>query len=106
MNRTVQRETALKRANDVRQNRSALRRELRASKTRSRQRANEILGEVPGWLETCKVERFLVFFPGIGKVRARAIMRTLRLKGSERLGVLSPQTRVELAVLLGRTGAR
>jgi hypothetical protein len=106
MNAVLQRETALQRANDVRLNRSALRRELKKSKSKSRRRAHEILGEVPGWLESCKVDRFLTFFPGIGKVRARAIMRSVGLRGSERLGRLSPQTRVELAALLGRTGAR
>lgn len=106
MNAVLQRETALQRANDVRFNRSALRRELKASKTSSRRRAHQILREVPGWLESCKVDLFLTYFPGIGRVRARAIMRSLGLRGSERLGKLSPQTRVELAVLLGRTGAR
>jgi hypothetical protein len=105
MNAVMQRETALQRANDIRQNRSALRRELRASKPKSRLRANELLGEVPGWLESCKVDRFLTYFPGIGKVRAGVIIRSLGLRGTERLGKLSPQTRVELAALLGRTGA-
>lgn len=101
----AQRESALANANLVKGQRSQLRKELHASKPASRRRAVELLGDLPDWLSTCSVEKFLTYFPGIGRVRAKLIASKMRLDLATSLDRLSSERRSELARWIAQTGA-
>lgn len=104
MTTDTQRREALDAANRIRTERAALRRRLHESKPGSRLLAEELLAELPGWLLTQRVGGFLRLFPGIGYTRARWIMAQMDVRESVRLGLLSEQRRVELAIYIVQTG--
>jgi hypothetical protein len=105
MDALTQRREALLRANQVRERRAALRRELAADKLQSREQAKLLLGELPSYLESCLVVSFVKLLPGIGHVRASAILRRMSLKPTTVLGTLSDKRRAELAIHIASTGA-
>lgn len=92
----AQRMDALARATEVRTRRCGMKAEFRKG-------ADPIpfLADPPGWLKTMKVERFLVALPGVGRVKAGAILRNTQVSTSKTVGGLSPRQRKDLVAVLG-----
>lgn len=105
MDAYAQRRKALLRANEVRGQRAELRKALGADKRGGREQAQQLLGELPAYLESCLVVNFVKLLPGIGKARSSVILRRMALKPNTVLGTLSDQRRAELAIHIASTGA-
>jgi hypothetical protein len=87
-----QRMDALQRANEVRSQRAALKRDLKSG----RQSIDRLLMEPPEWLETAKVVDMLMAVPKYGRVRAGKILQQCRISASKTIGGLTPRQRAEL----------
>jgi hypothetical protein len=87
-----QRMDALQRANEVRSQRAALKRDLKSG----RQSIDRLLMDPPEWLETAKVMDMLLAVPKYGRVRAGKILQQCRISASKTIGGLTPRQRAEL----------
>jgi hypothetical protein len=94
-----QRLDALQRANEVRSQRAALKRDLKSG----RQSIDRLLMEPPEWLETAKVVDMLLAVPKYGRVRAGKILQQCRISASKTIGGLTPRQRAELVQALRHT---
>lgn len=91
-----QRLDALGRANVVRTQRAALKRDLKAG----RQTIADVLEDPPEWVETAKVLDMLLAVPKYGRVRAGKVLNGCRISASKTIGGLTQRQRSELVDLL------
>jgi hypothetical protein len=89
---------ALQRANAIRTQRAALKKDLAAS----RASIERLLGDPPEWLETAKVFDMLLAVPKYGRVKANKVLTQCRISPSKTFGGLSERQRTELVALLRR----
>jgi hypothetical protein len=92
----AQRQSALERANAIRVQRAALKRDLKAGE----RRLADVLAKPADWVLTAKVHDLLVCVPGIGAVKANRILQQCRVSGSKTVGGLSDRQRSELVQTL------
>lgn len=91
-----QRMDALGRANRVRVFRAQLKRDVKAGRVSAR----ALLTSPPTELETMAVFDLLLAVPKVGKVKANAMLRKVRVAASKTIGGLSERQRDELTLLL------
>lgn len=92
-----QRSKALVKANAVRTGRKELKDQLAVGKADAR----ELLADPPPLIEEVAVKDFLMWVPGIGKVKARKIVSSAGIyAGTVPLARLSPKTKTRIAELL------
>jgi hypothetical protein len=94
----VQRMDALHRANRVRSQRAALKRDLKGGRVT----IGQLLLDPPEFLETAKVVDMLLAVPKYGRVRTHRILNQCRISPSKTIGGLSPRQRRELVNLMRR----
>lgn len=94
----VQRRDALKRANEIRSRRAALKKDLKAGRTTIKR----LLLEPPDYVLTAKVVDMLLQVPKYGRVKANKVLRDCRISPSKTIGGLSERQRAELVELLPR----
>jgi hypothetical protein len=92
-----QRRDALQHANDIRKQRAALKRDLKAG-TRS---IFPLLADPPDWLETAKVYDMLLALPKFGRVKVNKALFVTRISASKTVGGLSARQRAELISYIG-----
>lgn len=93
-----QRMQALQRANDIRSQRAALKRDLKAG----RARFEVLLEDPPEYLKTAKVFDILLAVPKYGRVKTNRILKHCRISPSKTIGGLSERQRIELVSQLRR----
>lgn len=98
MDTEAQRLRALQHANVIRTARANAKRGLREG----RQRAADLLLDVPEWLKTATVAEFLTWTPGVGRVKANEILTKLYVRPNLPVGKASKMTRRSLAEALAR----
>ena len=91
-----QRQTALARANAIRVQRAALKRDLKGGDSL----LADVLERPAEWVLTAKVHDLLLCVPGIGAVKAAKLLQQCRVSGSKTVGGLSDRQRSELVALL------
>lgn len=94
----MQRRDALKRANEIRSRRAALKKDLKAGRTTIKR----LLLEPPDYVLTAKVVDMLLQVPKYGRVKANKVLRDCRISPSKTIGGLSERQRAELVELLPR----
>jgi hypothetical protein len=94
----TQRMDALKRANEIRTQRAALKRDLKAG----RRQIHGLLLDPPEYLLTAKVFDLLLSVPKYGRVKVNRILTQCRISPSKTIGGLSERQRGELVSFLGR----
>ena len=94
----AQREEALRKANEIRSARAALKRDLKAG----RASIHLLLMEPPAYLETAKVSDILLAVPKYGRVKVGKVLRVCRISPSKSFGGLSERQRAELISMLRR----
>ncbi len=92
-----QRLEALARANEIRIQRSELKRGLRSGD----ERLEEIITDPPAFLHSAKVAELLMSVPKVGPVRAAKILEQCRVSPSKTVIGLTPRQRRELLEVLG-----
>lgn len=80
-----QRMVALRRANEIRTRRAQLKRDLRAGSVD----VADVLADPPEYVRAAKALDILLAVPGVGAVKARALLRGLRISDSKTVGGLS-----------------
>ena len=93
-----QRMDALKRANEIRTRRAALKRDLKAGRTQ----IHGLLLDPPEYLQTAKVFDLLLAVPKYGRVKVNRILTQCRISPSKTIGGLSERQRGELVSYLRR----
>jgi hypothetical protein len=93
-----QRMAALKRANEIRTQRAALKRNLKDG----RANAQALLLSPPEYLLTAKVSELLLAVPKYGHVKVNKILAQCRISPSKTIGGLSSRQRAELVSYLRR----
>lgn len=93
---TAQRMDGLKRANEVRSRRAALKRDLKAG----RKSVVTLLASPPEWLETCTLFDLLMATPKWGSVKVNKALSVCRISPSKQVGALTERQRLLLAGLL------
>lgn len=88
----AQRMDGLKRANEVRSRRAALKRDLKAG----RKSVVTLLACPPDWLETCEVVDLLLATPKWGSVKVNKALSVCRISPSKQVGALTARQRAEL----------
>lgn len=91
-----QRRDALRRANDVRVKRAALKRDMKARRVSAR----DLLREPPEFVETMKVFDLLLAVPKAGRVKVTKALRACGVSPSKTVGGLSERQREELVRLM------
>ena len=91
-----QRQSALARANAIRVQRAALKRDLKSGESL----LADVLAKPADWVLTAKVHDLLLCVPGIGAVKAAKLLQQCRVSGSKTVGGLSDRQRSELVALL------
>ena len=94
----TQRMDALKRANEIRTQRAALKRDLKAG----RKQIHGLLLDPPEYLLTAKVFDLLLAVPKYGRVKVNRILTQCRISPSKTIGGLSERQRNELVSMLRR----
>jgi hypothetical protein len=94
----VQRMEALQRANEIRTQRAALKRDLKAG----RASIHLLLMEPPDFIETAKVFDMLLAVPKYGRVKVNKVLQVCRISPSKTIGGLSERQRAELISMLRR----
>ena len=94
----VQRMEALERANEIRTQRAALKRDLKAG----RRQIHGLLLDPPEYLLTAKVFDLLLAVPKYGRVKVNRILTQCRISPSKTIGGLSERQRGELVSYLRR----
>lgn len=94
-----QRMEALRRANDIRSRRAALKKDLKAG----RMRFETLLEDPPDYLLTAKVFDILLAVPKYGRVKTQRALNHCRISPSKTIGGLSERQRQELVQQLRRT---
>ena len=94
----TQRMDALKRANEIRTRRAALKRDLKAG----RAGIHALLLDPPEYLLTAKVFDLLLAVPKYGRVKVNRILTQCRISPSKTIGGLSERQRAELVSFLRR----
>jgi len=89
---------ALRRANDIRTRRAALKRDLKAGRVRF----ESMLESPPEYLKTAKVFDMLLAVPKFGRVKTNRVLNHCRISPSKTIGGLSERQRNELATQLRR----
>lgn len=92
-----QRLEALARANEIRIQRSELKRSLRNGE----ERLEELITDPPEFLHSAKVAELLMSVPKVGPVRAAKILEQCRVSPSKTVIGLTPRQRRELLEVLG-----
>ncbi len=93
-----QRHTALARANKIRVQRAALKRDIKSGQTH----LADVLHKPKEWALTAKVHDLLLCVPGVGAVKAAKMLQQCRVSGSKTVGGLSDRQRGELVAMLRR----
>ena len=93
-----QRKQALKRANEVRTKRAALKRELKAGRVK----IQSLLLNPPSYLLTAKVIDMLLAVPKVGRVKANRVLKSCRVSSSKTFGGLSERQRNEIVAYMSR----
>src|SRR5712691_232496 len=93
-----QRMRALRRANEIRSSRAALKKELASGRVR----IEDLLAQPPDWARTAKVSALLLALPKIGPARAARVLGQCRIAPSKTVAGLSERQRGELIELLRR----
>ena len=93
-----QRKQALKRANEVRTKRAALKRELKAGRVT----IQKLLLNPPPYLLTAKVIDMLLAVPKVGRVKANRVLKSCRVSPSKTFGGLSERQRKEMVAYMSR----
>jgi hypothetical protein len=96
-----QRMDALQRANHIRTQRAALKRDMKAGRVS----IVALLVDPPEYLETAKVLDMLLAVPKVGRVKANKVLQQCRVSPSKTIGGLSERQRAELVELMRRRGA-
>lgn len=91
-----QRMDALQKANVIRSQRAALKKDLKAGRVS----IHSLLQDPPEYLETAKVIELLLAVPKYGRVKANKILQQCRISPSKTVGGLSERQRKELVELL------
>ncbi len=94
----TQRMDALRRANEIRTRRAALKRDLKAGRTQ----IHGLLLDPPDYVQTAKVFDLLLAVPKYGRVKVDKILRQCRISPSKTIGGLSERQRNELVTYLRR----
>ena len=94
----TQRMDALKRANEIRTRRAALKRDLKAGRTQ----IHGLLLDPPEYLLTAKVFDLLLAVPKYGRVKVNKVLLQCRISPSKTIGGLSERQRNELVGFLRR----
>jgi hypothetical protein len=94
----VQRRDALKRANEIRSRRAALKKDLKARKVS----VHQLLLDPPDYILTMKVIDMLLEVPKYGRVKANKVIKDCRISPSKTIGGLSERQRRELVQALRR----
>lgn len=94
----TQRKAALKKANEIRTRRAALKRDLRAG----RQKIHALLLDPPDFLLTAKVADLLLQVPKYGRVKVQRALNHCRISPSKTIGGLSERQRNELVMYMRR----
>lgn len=87
-----QRHEALLKANLVRTERAGLKKRMKARK----ESPLDLILEPPDYIETMKVESFLLAVPKYGKVKSRNVLKMSRISPSKTVGGMSLRQRTEL----------
>jgi hypothetical protein len=98
----AQRHDALQKANEVREKRAALKRDLKAG----RDRTVDVLADPPWWVETMKITDLLLATPKVGRTKAHKMLRRAHVSPTRSVGGLSDRQREELVAMLGGYGWR
>ena len=93
-----QRMRALKRANEIRTRRAALKRDLKAGKVK----IEILLLRPPEYVLSAKVFDMILAVPKYGRVKANRVLTQCRISPSKTIGGLSERQRRELVVQLQR----
>jgi len=93
-----QRKQALKRANEVRSRRAALKRDLKAG----RAKIQTLLLDPPEYLLTAKVIDMLLAVPKVGRVKANRVLKSCRVSPSKTFSGLSERQRDEIVTYMSR----
>jgi len=93
-----QRKQALKRANEIRTRRAALKRELKAGRVKIQM----LLLNPPPYLLTAKVYDMLLAVPKVGRVKADRVLKYCRVSPSKTFGGLSERQRKEIVAYMSR----
>lgn len=94
----TQRLDALNRANEIRTQRAALKKDLKAGRTN----IHSLLQDPPPYVETAKVMDMLLAVPKYGRVKVNKVLSQCRISPSKTIGGLSERQRDELVGLLRR----
>jgi hypothetical protein len=94
--RLEDRMAALARANDIRTERSRLKKDLRAG----RAKIENVLLDPPDFVATAKVLDLVMSVPQYGRVKADRILRQAQISPSKTVGAMSERQRVDLVRLL------
>jgi hypothetical protein len=94
----TQRMDALKRANEIRTRRAALKRDLKAGRVQ----IQGLLLNPPEYLQTAKVFDLMLAVPKYGRVKVNRILTQCRISPSKTIGGLSERQRGELVSYLRR----
>lgn len=97
-----QRQSALKRANEVRVIRAALKRNL---KTKAAS-VLDVLRDPSAEVATMKVHDLLMALPKFGKLKTARVMKEVRISHAKTIGGLSARQRMSLRVLLRERNVR
>jgi hypothetical protein len=94
----AQRMTALAHANEIRTDRAALKRDLKAGRVS----VVSVLTDPPACAETMKVIDLLLALRGVGRVKAQTVLRLCKVSPSKTLGGMTARQRAEVVAMLGR----
>lgn len=94
----VQRMDALGRANVIRTQRAALKRDLKAR----RASVHVLLLDPPEYIETMKVFDLILSVPKYGRVKVNKVLQVCRISPSKTIGGLSERQRAEVISMLRR----
>ena len=93
-----QRKQALKRANEVRSKRAALKRDLKAGRVK----IQTLLLDPPEHLLTAKVIDMLLAVPKVGRVKANRVLKSCRVSPSKTFAGLSERQRKEIVTYMSK----
>ena len=91
-----QRKAALKRANEIRSRRAALKRDIKSNRVK----VQALLLDPPDYLQTAKVMDLLLHIPKYGRVKVNRALNHCRISPSKTFGGLSQRQRNELVSYL------
>jgi hypothetical protein len=96
-----QRMAALRRANEVRTARAAIKRDLKTG----RRDVRVLIAEPPPELATCKIAELIIAAPKFGKSKTDRLLRQVKVSPSRTIGGLSDRQRDDLVIRLTRRAA-